>query len=49
MPASYSSLKTHKCMELRGREKGMRMIRSTILKYITSVQVEDLRICIESC
>jgi hypothetical protein len=34
-----------------GRErKGKRMTRaSTILKYITSVHVEDIMICTESC
>jgi hypothetical protein len=30
-----------------GKEK--RMIESTILRYITSVQVEDIMMCNESC
>jgi hypothetical protein len=37
-------------VELGGGEKGKENDReSTILKYITSVQVEDVIICIESC
>jgi hypothetical protein len=37
-------------MELRGGGKGKENDRqSKILKYITSVQVEDVTICTESC
>jgi hypothetical protein len=37
-------------VEHRERQKGKKNDReSTILKYITSVQVEDITICIESC
>jgi hypothetical protein len=37
-------------MELTGGRKGREDDRaSTILKYITSVQVEGVRICIECC
>jgi hypothetical protein len=37
-------------MELGGRGKRKENDKeSAILKYITSVQVEDLTICIESC
>jgi hypothetical protein len=37
-------------MELRGGAKGKENdSKPTISKYITSVQVEDTMICIESC
>jgi hypothetical protein len=37
-------------VELRGGGKGEENDReSTILKYIASVQVEDIIVCIESC
>jgi hypothetical protein len=37
-------------MELRGGEKGKENdTESTIWKFIISVQVEDITICIESC
>jgi hypothetical protein len=37
-------------MELRGGGKGKENDKkSTILKYITSERVEDIRMCTESC
>jgi hypothetical protein len=36
-------------VELGGGEEKENESESTISKYITSVQVEDIMICIESC